>query len=70
MFKLTDWGKTPVANITSNINSAIMEQTADIIFDRKNIYLVDSISYMLVITRQQLENSRIYRFALKKLIIN
>ena len=59
-----------MANITSNINSAIMEQTADIIFDKKNIYLVDSISYMLVITQQQLENSRIYRFAFRKLIIN
>ena len=42
VFKWKDLHKTAVANITSN-SSAIMEQTTVIIFDRKNIYLVDSI---------------------------
>lgn len=45
-----------------------MEQRPDIIFDNKDISIVDSMTQL--ITWQQLENNRIYRFAFKKLIIN
>ena len=44
-----------------------MEQRPDIIFDNKDISIVDSMTQL--ITWQQLENNRIYRFAFKKLKI-